>query len=304
MNDYFVFITAQRANFPIDWMCHKLSVSRASYYRWTRPTDPTPTGTRHVELAARVKRAFDAAKGKAGRDQITHILAAEGIKIAAGTVGAIMRELGLRAVRMRAWKKTTTADPDARTEHIVNHMLDADGRRDFSSPAPGTKLCGDITYLRTGSGWLYLATVIDLHTRMVIGWSMASHMRTSLVIDALVMARDHGHLAAAKVVFHSDRGSQYTSSEFQSWCRTNNVTQSMGAVGTCWDNAVAECFFSHLKTEMYHQQHFVNHLQARTAVMEYIESWYNRRRPHGFNQGLTPAAALAAHQAACRPAAA
>lgn len=306
MNDYFVFIAAEKANYPIGWMCTRLGVSRASYYRWTQPTGPTPTAARREVLTGHVERVYADARGKAGRDQIVHLLAGEGIKATAATVGSIMRERGLRAVRMRAWKQTTVVDPAARTSHIENHMLDAEGNRDFSSTTPGSRLVGDITYLRTGSGWLYLATVIDLHTRMVIGWSMASHMRASLVIDALLMARDHGYLnhAAGSVVFHSDRGAQYTSSEFQDWCRANRVTQSMGKVGTCWDNAVAECFFSHLKTEMYHQQSFATHLAARTAVMEYIEAWYNRRRPHSYNGGLSPVAALAAHHASHPPVAA
>lgn len=296
MNDYFEFITAEKASFPIDWMCRKLQVPRASYYRSLQPAGPTPTQERHDVLEAEVLRVFRREKGRAGRDQITTILGREGTPIAAGTVGAIMNEHGLRAVRMRAWKKTTNADPDARTEHIENHMLDGEGHRDFSSTEPGTRLCGDITYLRTGAGWLYLATVIDLHTRMVVGWSMAPHMRTSLVISALSMAREHGYLAAGGVIFHSDRGSQYTSGDFQKWCAANTVTQSMGAVGSCWDNAVAESFFSHFKTEMYHQEQFDNHLHARTAVMEYIESWYNRRRPHRNNDGLPPAVALANYQ--------
>ena len=131
---------------------------------------------------------------------------------------------------------------------------------------------------------------------MVVGWSMASHMRTSLIIDALEMARDHGHFDSNGAIFHSDRGSQYTSGDFQKWCAANGITQSMGAVGVCWDNAVAESFFSHMKTEMYYQQDFDNHLAARTAVMEYLESWYNRRRPHSHNGGLQPAAALANHR--------
>ena len=295
MNDYFVFILAEKASFPIDWMCQKLKASRASYYRWLRPNVPTPTQVRHDELDAHVVRVYTREKGRAGRDQITTILGQEGVNIACGTVGSILNDHGLRAVRMRAWKKTTTVDPDARTEHIQNHMLDREGTRDFTSTVPGTRFCGDITYLRTGSGWLYLATVIDLCTRMVVGWSMASHMRTTLIIDALEMARNHGHLDAAGTIFHSDRGSQYTSGDFQKWCAANGVTQSMGAVGVCWDNAVAESFFSHMKTEMYYQHDFENHLAARTAVMEYIESWYNRRRPHSHNRGLQPAAALAAH---------
>ena len=160
MNDYFVFIRAQKAFFPVDWMCQKLAVSRASYYRWLRPVTPTPTQVRHCQLEEAVLRVFDREKGKAGRDQVTLMLKLEGTPIAAGTVGAIMVANGRRAVRMRAWKKTTTADPAARTEHIRNHMLDGDGNRDFSSTVPGTRFCGDITYLRTGSGWLYLQSSI------------------------------------------------------------------------------------------------------------------------------------------------
>ena len=152
MNDYFVFILAEKASFPIDWMCRKLAVSRAWFYRWLRPAIPTPTQMRHDELDAHVVRVFDREKGKAGRDRITTILNQEGVSISNGTVGSILTGRGLRALRMRAWKKTTTVDPDARTEHIKNHMLDDKGKRDFSSPVPGTRLCGDITYLRTGSG--------------------------------------------------------------------------------------------------------------------------------------------------------
>jgi putative transposase len=277
-------------------MCQQLKVPRSSYYRWTMPKEPTPTQVRHNKLTFEVKRVFGREKGMAGRDQITTILGHEGVPVAPGTVGAIMKKQGLRAVRMRAWKKTTVVDPAARTGHIRNHMQDGEGNRDFTATVPGTKLVGDITYLQTGSGWLYLATVIDLATRMVVGWSMASHMRTSLIIDALTMARDHGRLHPGGTVFHSDRGAQYTSAGFQSWCAANSVTQSMGEVGVCWDNAVAESFFSHLKTEMYHHHDFPNHIAARTAVMEYIESWYNRRRPHANNRGLPPARALAEYQ--------
>jgi transposase InsO family protein len=216
-----VFILAEKASFPIDWMCRKLKVSRASFYRSLRPNVPTPTQVRHDVLDAHVVRVFTREKGMAGRDQITTILGQEGVNIATGTVGTILTGRGLRAVRMRAWKKTTTVDPDARTEHIKNHMLDREGTRDFTSTVPGTRFCGDITYLRTSSGWLYLATIIDLCTRMVVGWSMASHMRTSLIVDALQMARDHGHLDAAGAIFHSDRGSN-----------TPRVTSRNGALQT------------------------------------------------------------------------
>ncbi len=232
MNDYFVLISAEKAFFPIDWMCCKLKVSRASFYRWLRPVAPTRTRVRHDVLDAHVVRVYEREKGKAGRDQVAILLAQEGVSISIGTVGSILTARGLRAVRMRSWKTTTSVDPNARTEHIKNHMLDHNGKRDFTCAVPGTRFCGDITYLKTGSGWLYLATVIDLSTRMVVGWSMASDMRTSLIIDAISMSRDHGHLQPG-VIFHSDRGSQYTSGEFQKWCFSNGVTRSMGAVGVC-----------------------------------------------------------------------
>ena len=225
----------EKITFPIDWMCRKLKVSRASFYRWLRPNVPTPTQVRHDLLDAHVVRVFAREKDMAGRDQITTILGQEGVSIATGTVGSILTDHGLRAVRMRAWKKTTTVDPLARTEHIQNHMQGKEGTRDFTSTTPGTRFCGDITYLRTGSGWLYLATVIDLCTRMVVGWSITSHMRTSLIIDAMEMARDHGHFDVNGAIFHSDRAAQDTSGDFQKWCAANAVTQSMGAVGTCWD---------------------------------------------------------------------
>jgi putative transposase len=133
-----MFISAEKATFPINWMCHKLKVSRASFYRWSRPAAPTKTQVRHELLDAHVVRVYEREKGKAGRDQITILLAQEGVSIAIGTVGSILRGRGLSAVRMRAWKKTTTVDPDARTEHIKNHMLDENGKRDFSSPGPGS----------------------------------------------------------------------------------------------------------------------------------------------------------------------
>jgi len=251
---------------------------------------------RHEDLARAVTGLYEKEEGRAGRDQLTLLLNAAGTKVSAPTVGAIMREKGLRAIRTQAWKRTTVQDPQAKTVHIQNHMLNDQGKRDFTSAVPGTRLVGDITYLRTGEGWLYLATVIDLFSGMVIGWAMAEHMRASLCTAALQMARNHGRFAGDSVVFHSDRGTQYTSEEFQSWCGTNGVIQSMGKVGVCWDNAVAENFFSHLKTEFYHHHRFGSRLAARTAVMNYIEGWYNRRRPNRRAGGIPPIKAHTNHQ--------
>src|SRR5205085_1949759 len=127
--------------------------------------------------------------------------------------------------------------------------------RDFTTTVPGQRLVGDITYLRTGEGWLYLATVIDLATRMVVGWQLAAHMRTTLVTDALAMAIDSGHVAG-DAIFHSDRGTQYTSAEFAAFTSRNGIRRSLGRTGVCWDNAAAESFFATLKNEMYYRQSF------------------------------------------------
>jgi transposase InsO family protein len=153
---------------------------------------------------------------------------------------------------------------------------------------------GDITYLKTGEGWLYLATVIDLHTRMVIGWQMADHMRTSLIIDALAAAKAAGYLDQG-AIFHSDRGTQYTSAAFADWCEANGIERSRGRTGVCWDNAAAESFFAILKNECYHQRSFATRAEARLAVADYIEVFYNRQRLHSTLGYKTPAETLAAY---------
>ncbi|WP_235605023.1 IS3 family transposase, partial [Enteractinococcus helveticum] len=213
--DCYEFIEAQKANYSIAMMCRVLQVSRASFYRWCQPKQPSPRQVRHQQLVAAVKAEYEDAEGMAGRRQLTRLLNTKGIEVSESTVGAIMRVHDLRAIRTMAWKQTTVQDPQARTEHIDNHMIDDHGDRDFSSETPGTRLVGDITYLKTGQGWLYLATVIDLCTGMVIGWNTANHMRTDLCIGALAMARDQGYLHPDQAIYHTDRGAQFTSAQFQ-----------------------------------------------------------------------------------------
>ena len=168
-------------------MCARLGFPRASYYRWLDHQE-SPTAVRHRELTGLVKTMFDSSDGIFGHRMVHAKLTSTGVKISVGTVAAIMAENGWAAKRMRAFKRTTIpSDPDKVFADLIG--------RDFTSDTPGTKLVGDITYLRTGEGWLYLATVIDLCTRMVVGWAMADHMRASLVTGALAMARDRGHLA-------------------------------------------------------------------------------------------------------------
>lgn len=271
-------------------MCALLALPRSSYYAWKdrqhRP--PTAREQRHQDLTEAIMERFQSCQGRVGRRLMRTLLAEEGITCASGTVHRIMAEEGLRANRAKASRRTTRQDPAARTTTIPNHCLAADGKQDFTSTIPGTKTCGDITYLRTQEGWCYLAVVLDLATRAVIGWALRSSLHTELVTAALTMARTHGYLRK-EAIFHSDRGSQYTATTFQQVCKQFTVTQSMGAVGTCWDNAVAESFFATLKTDLAAEiGTFRTREEATGWVATYIEGWYNRRRPHTITGGQPP----------------
>jgi putative transposase len=282
-------IDAEKANYKISWMCALLGVPRSSFYAWRNRAE-TATVARRRELAGQVRRVFDAGRGAYGCRRVAAQLNREGIECSVGLVADLMREAGLRACQPRAYKRTTIPGK----EHAARPDLIG---RDFTADAPGTRLVGDITYLRTGEGWLYLATVIDLATRMVTGWQLASHMRTSLVTDALAMAVTHGHVAPG-AIFHSDRGAQYCSAEFAAFCAARGIRPSTGRTGVCWDNSAAESFFASLKNEMYYRQAFPGRARARFAVAEYIEVFYNRVRLHSTLGYRTPFEALTDYQAA------
>lgn len=207
-------------------MCNQLGVVRSSFYAWReRAGQVTATQARRQALGVEIERIFNEQRGTAGCRRIAAILNDEGHPASVGLVADLMRELGLAAIQRKAYKRTTVPDDKAQ---VFSDKLD----RDFApeSHRPGEALVGDITYLRTGQGWLYLATVIDLATRKVIGWQTAEHMRASLVVDALEMARTQGG-AASGAIFHSDHGSQYTSDECVTYCANNGFTQSMGRTG-------------------------------------------------------------------------
>jgi putative transposase len=275
-------------------MCGLMNVARSTYYAWTNRVE-TPTQVRRRALAVEVAAEFTASRQTSGCRRIAAALNRRGIACSVGLVADLMRELGLAAVQPRAYKRTTlprdgpTPAPD---------LID----RDFTAERPGTRLVGDITYLRIGEGWLYLATVIDLATRMVVGWQLADHMRSSLVTDALTMALHGGHVEA-DAIFHSDRGAQYTSAEFDAFTRRKRIRRSLGRTGVCWDNAAAESFFAALKNEMYHRQAFPTRARARFAVAEYIEVFYNRKRLHSTLGYRTPFDALTDYRAAATAAA-
>jgi putative transposase len=206
-----------------------------------------------------------------------------------GTVAAIMTAHGLVAKQRKAYKRTTVSDPAACAP------VDLVGRV-FTANAPGRKLVGDITYIKTGEGWLFLATVIDLFSKKVVGWSMNNHMRTELICDALSMAKIRGAVKH-NAIFHSDRGSQYTSDQFKKYCDGNNkkgkinrihIRRSTGQKGVCYDNALAESFFGALKNEYIHHETFATRAEAKTGIAEYIEVFYNRQRLHSSLDYKTP----------------
>jgi transposase InsO family protein len=280
-------IGAEKANYKIAWMCRLLGVPRSSFYAW-RSRAETATAARRRELAVQVRRVFTAGRGACGCRRVAAQLNRDGHPCSVGLVAALMRELGLRACQPRAYKRTTLpGEQPVTSPDLIG--------REFTAQAPGTRLVGDITYLRTGEGWLYLATVIDLATKMVTGWQLADHMRTSLVTDAVAMAITHGHIAPG-AIFHSDKGAQYTSAEFARFCAAHGIGTSTGRTGVCWDNAAAESFFGALKNEMYYRQCFPGRARARFAVADYIEVFYNRKRLHSALGYRTPSEALTGYQ--------
>jgi len=277
-------------------MCDLLKVPRSSFYAWRNRVE-TPTQARRRALAVQVRRVFDDSRQTSGCRRVAAQLNREGLECSVGLVADVMRELGLQAVQPRAYKRTTIPGEQPVTPA---DLLERDF--DPASSGPGERFVGDITYLRTGQGWLYLATVIDLATRMVVGWQLAPHMRTTLVLDALRMAITGGYVAP-NAIFHSDRGAQYTSREFAAFCTANGIRASVGRTGVCWDNAAAESFFAALKNEMYYRHTWRTQARARVAVAEYIEVFYNRKRLHSTLGYRTPLEALTDHHATAATAA-
>jgi putative transposase len=280
------FIDGEKASYPLLSMCRWLDVSRSGFYEW-RGRPASATAQRRFWLAVQVRKAFKASRGTYGYRRVHVALARGGVEAGPELVRHLMARLGLVACQPRPWRTTTTAGPGpAPSDHLAG---------DFTSDAPGCRLVGDITYVRTWEGWLYLATVIDLCTKEVVGWSMADHMRTELICDAITMAHSHRDIARG-AVFHSDRGCQYTSDEFARHLCRYRMVGSMGRTGVCWDNALAESFFASLKKELVYRTVFSTRKKAYDAIAEYIEVLYNRQRLHSGIGYRTPLEALTEHE--------
>lgn len=276
----FAFISelAAKKLFTVGYMCGMLGVSRSGYYAWRgRGLSVRDRGNR--ELSAVIRHIFDEHQGRYGVRRVHAELLRRGLRVGYQRVQRLMRALGLRSVHPRPWRRTTIQAGPAELPDLV-------GRR-FTARAPDQLWFGDITYVKTWDGWAYVASVIDAFSRKVVGWAVADHMRTGLVVDALRMALDNRRPAAG-VVFHADRGSQYTSAEFVGFCRDNGVRNSVGRTGICWDNAGAESFWATLKKELIHLQPWDTVKRLKAAVFEYVEGYYNRRRIHSTLGYVTP----------------
>lgn len=270
MTERYRLMEAERGRFPAPMMARALGVSRSGFYAWLRR--PRAGGDPWAAAREAVRAEHASRDGIPGARTLLALVAPRFPGITLYRVRRLMRELGIRGVHPRASRRTTVPDPGAPARPDLV-------RRGFDRPVPTCWLVGDITYLKTGQGWLYMAVVIDLCTRMAVGCSFSDRMDASLPVSALECAWRRGYVAEG-AVFHSDRGSQYTSKAMAEWAAARGVRLSVGRTGSCRDNAVAESFFGTLKNEMYHRRSFATRDEARVACVGYIEGYYNRRRPH------------------------
>ena len=272
------FIDAEKANYPIVKMCTWLGVSKSGFYEWQgRPT--SATAQRRDYLKILIRKHFELSHQTYGYRRLHAALRRQGEQVSPELVRDLMRQLALVPCQPRPFRPTTTTGSDTAAPDLVN--------RDFTATAPGEKFVGDITYIPTGEGWLYLATAIDCYSKMVAGWSMAEHLRSSLVVAAVDMAATNVTIAP-DAIFHSDRGTQYTLAEFAAKLRSLGMRRSAGRTGVCWDNAMAESFFAALKNEWTDRMIFTTRAEARQAIVSYIEGFYNRQRLHSGLDYKTP----------------
>jgi len=270
---------ADSDTYPVDFMCAQLGVSRSGFYAW-RGRGPSQRASTDAGLLVVIKAAFERLRGNPGVRRMHAELQTLGYQLSRKRVWRLMKTAGLQGRHPRAWKRTTVpGDSPVPAPDLLG--------RNFTAERPNERWCGDITYIKTWDGWAYLATVIDLNSRAVVGWALADHMRTDLVTDALDMALMHRR-PPPNVIFHSDRGTQYTSSTFATYCTDHKIRRSLGRTGICYDNAVSESFFASYKKELIHTRPWPDLQHLKKATFDWIETYYNRQRRHSTLGYLTP----------------
>lgn len=263
-------MSAHQATYPIVTMCRVLGVSPSGYYAW-RQRKPSRRAREDEALTNKIRQIHRRSQGTYGAPRIQAELADQGVHVSCKRVARLMRAAHLQGVCRRKGPRTTRRQPGAQPAPDLV-------QRDFTVPGPDELWVADITYVATRAGWLYLAVVLDAWSRRVVGWAMATHLRTELVLDALAMAISQRRPQA--VIHHSDQGSQYTSLAFGNRCREVGIRPSMGSVGDCFDNALCESFFATLECELLDRSTFQTPAEARLAVFQFIEGWYNPHRRH------------------------
>jgi putative transposase len=277
----FRFIAAEKTTHSVKTMCRVLGVSRSGFHAWAT-RKPSARQLDDERLLERIREIHNENRRVYGSPRIhAELRLADGERIARKRVERLMREAGISGLVTRKRGRTTIRVPGVR---ICEDLVD----RAFLATAPNRLWVADITYLRTWEGWLYLVAVQDVYSRRIVGWSMADHMRTELVVDALQMALAQRRPAPG-LIWHSDQGSQFVSLAFGQQARAAGIAQSMGSRGDCFDNAVAESFFATLKKELIHGRSWPSKAELRTEVFEYIEVFFNRRRRHSTLGFLSPA---------------
>ena len=268
-----------RERYSIQMMCRLLGVSRSGYYA----SKHRPEGIRarrDRELMAEVKRVHAASRGVYGSPRVHAELVAEGYALGRHKMARLMRLGRLRGCPKKRYRRTTQREP---RHAVAENLL----KQDFSATAPNQRWVADITYISTHQGWLYLAVVIDLYSRRVVGWSMSHWLSRRLVVDALRMAVD-ARGSGSSLIHHSDRGGEYTSGDFRDELAKHGIECSMSSTGNCYDNAVAESFFALLKRERVNRGRYRTREEARADVFDYIEVFYNRKRRHGYLGNISP----------------
>ena len=281
---------ANEANYPIATLCRVLGVSTSGYYKW-RKREPSLWEQENSRLLAHIQAIHSRSNGTYGAPRIHAELAAAGVRVGRKRVACLMKRAGIQGVSRRKRPHTTVRRPATRPAPDLV-------QRNFTAPGPNRLWVADITYVATWAGFLYLAVVLDAWSRRVVGWAMADHLRTELVLNALDMAIRQRR--PTQVIHHSDQGSQYTSIAFGKRCRQADVRPSMGSVGDCFDNALCESFFASLECELLDRYTFRSHQEARQAVFHFIEGWYNTQRRHSALAYASPIEYESAHAQATR----
>lgn len=281
----FAFVDQEKAHHDVRTLCRMLRVSRSGYYAWRAGRAASARAIADEVLTEQVRTVHAMSRGTYGAPRVHAELADAGVRVGRKRIARLMRGAGLVGVSRRRWRLgCTRRDPAALP---APDLVD----RQFVADRPNELWVADVTYVPTLTGWLYLAVVLDVYSRRVIGWSMSSNRKTQLVVDAVAMAvaRRGGNVAG--VIQHSDHGGEYSSHDLDRALRAAQITASMGSVGDCFDNGLAESFFATLETELFLHEHsgrFDNHHQARLTIFDWIESFYNRRRRHSALGQLSP----------------